>query len=217
MELLYPADREDFVRVFTKENVLHALEAQGSFTVTYRLLMDGKPVFVNMKAVRMESDDDRHIVIGVNNINVQMQERKTQEQLEDERVAYARLAALNGDYLCFYTVDPVTDKYIEFDASSDYAELGLAKTGEQFFIASRSNSKNVVYREDQEYVRTQFTKEKIMGEIEKNGIFLMQYRLMIDGKPVHVLLKAALLKEKGGQLLIIGVSNIDSRFNRDGK
>ena len=217
MKLLYPADREEFVHAFTKENVLHALEAQGSFTVTYRLLMDGKPVFVNMKAVRMESDDDRHIVIGVNNINVQMQERKTQEQLEDERVAYARLAALNGDYLCFYTVDPATDKYIEFNASSDYAELGLAKTGEQFFLASRNNSKNVVYREDQEYVRTQFTKEKIMREIEKNGIFLMQYRLMIDGKPVHALLKAALLKEKGGQQLIIGVSNIDSRFNRDGK
>ncbi len=215
MHLLYPADQEEFVRSFTKENVLNALEAQGSFNLSYRLLMEEKPVFVNMKAVRLEPDK-RYIVIGVNNVNSQMQERKTQEQLEDERVAYARIAALNGDYLCFYTVNPRTDQYIAYNASSDYRGLGLSKTGEDFFNASLENGEKVICSEDMDLLREQFTKENILAEIRRSGIFLLQYRLRINGRPNRVLLKAVMLNEKDGQQLIIGISNIESRFGGEG-
>ena len=180
LKLLYPDDRESFVRSFTKENVLHALEAQGSFTLTYRLLMDGEPVYVNMKAVRMNTDD-HHIIIGVNNINAQMKEKQALERLEEERTTYARISALSGDYICIYTVDPVTDRYVEYNASADYENLELEKSGEDFFRAARRNSAHTIYSEDLDLLMSSFTKENVLKEIRDSGVFELQYRLMIQG------------------------------------
>jgi hypothetical protein len=66
-------DQEAFIHSFTRENVEKALDEQGTFTITYRLLINGKPEYVNLKAVRMPNDRSR-IIIGVNNIDAQMRE-----------------------------------------------------------------------------------------------------------------------------------------------
>ena len=214
LKLVYPDDRELVIRSFTKENVLHALQAQGSFTLTYRLLMDGEPVYVNMKAVRMNTDD-HHIIIGVNNINAQMQEKQALERLEEERTTYARICALSGDYICIYTVDPVTDRYTEYNASSDYEKLELERAGEDFFQAARRNSVHTIFSEDLDRFLKSFTKENVLREIRNSGVFELQYRLMIRGEPKYVILKAAMVQEKDGPQLIIGVNNIDARVRRD--
>ena len=214
LKLLYADDRDSFIRSFTKENVLHALDAQGSFTLTYRLLMDGEPVYVNMKAVRMKTDD-HHIIIGVNNINAQMREKQALERLEEERTTYARICALSGDYICIYTVDPVTDRYTEYNASSDYENLELEKAGEDFFEAARRNSIHTIFSEDLDQFLASFTKENVMREIQNSGVFELQYRLMIRGEAKYVILKAAMVQEKDGPQLIIGVNNIDARVRRD--
>ena len=65
-------------------------------------------------------------------------------------------------------------------------------------------------------LREQFTKENILAEIRRSGIFVLQYRLMINGRLNRVLLKAVMLNEKDGQQLIIGISNIESRFGAEG-
>ena len=214
LKLLYEDDREDFVRAFTKENVVHMLDTQGSFTVTYRFLMEGEPIYVNMKAVRMKNDD-RHIIIGVNNINAQMQEKLMRERLEEERSTYMRISALAGDYICFYTVDPETDRYAEFNATADYQDLDLIKTGEDFFGEAVRNSAEAIYSEDLDAFLSAFSKEKIMREVQNRGVFEYQYRLMIKGEPKYVILRAAMIQEKTGPQLIIGVNNVDDRVRRD--
>ena len=55
----------------------------------------------------------------------------------------------------------------------------------------------------------------MMEEIGQNGIYELMYRLMIDGTPTYVSLKAALVEEKDGSRLIVGVSNIDARIKRE--
>jgi len=67
LEALDPADREAFVRTFTKENVTGALDAHGVFTVDYRLMTGEGSVPVSMKIVRMR-EDRKHIIIGVRNV-----------------------------------------------------------------------------------------------------------------------------------------------------
>ena len=60
-----------------------------------------------------------------------------------------------------------------------------------------------------------FTKENVLKEIKENGIFIIDYRLLIEGAPVYVSLKAALVKEKDKPQLIVGVVNIDRQVKRD--
>lgn len=64
-EKVFADDRERFVRMFTKANILDAIDRSGHFTLEYRLLMAGKPIPVTLKAVLVEEPDAARLVIGV--------------------------------------------------------------------------------------------------------------------------------------------------------
>ncbi len=52
------------------------------------------------------------------------------------------------------------------------------------------------------------TKENMLDEIKKNGFFIHNYGLLIDGKTIPVTLKATLTKEDDGEKIILGVSKV---------
>ena len=214
MEFIYSEDAERFAAAFHKENVVRALDEYGAFTFTYRLLVDGTPVYVHMKAVRMSSNDN-YIIIGVSNIDAQMQAQKHLERMREERISYERIAALTGNYIVIYTVDPVTGDYEEYDSTSELDEFSVAKNGENFFERSREKTSGIIYEEDWPLFKEMFTREQVLKEIEENGVFLLNYRLMMDGKPNYVSLKAAQVQEKDGPVLVIGVSDVDAQKRRD--
>ena len=213
-KMLHPADQDIFLKAFTKDNILRSIDKYGTFTLTYRLLVNGMPSYVNMKATRMEGDE-KHIIIGVNNVDAQMKYQEEAERVREERITYARMTALAGDYIGIYTVDPVTDYYVEYSATRDYEGLGLTKEGQDFFGVSRRDSQRAICPEDLERFLSMFTKDKVMAEVEGHGLYELTYRLMMDGEPVYVSLKAALVAEKEGPRLIVGVSNIDARVKRE--
>jgi EAL domain-containing protein (putative c-di-GMP-specific phosphodiesterase class I) len=201
---LYKSDRKTFVSTFTKEKVLRALDKQGLFTLNYRLLQKGKPVHVSMKVTRM-SKEDNYLVIGVSNIDAQMKQKAVLEKIKREQLASARICALAGNYICMYTVDPVTDKYIEYNVSKDYKKLGFDAEGEDFFKAGRRDAQGVVCEEDIPMYMENFTKENVLKVIRETGIFIMKYGIRLQGEVVRVFLRAALVEEGDSEKLIVGV------------
>ena len=216
LDYIYEKDRDYFVSAFTKENVVRAIDKLGAFTLSYRLLIQGEPTYVNMKAVRM-SPGDNHIIIGVNNVDAQMKQKEALERMQAEQVTYARITALSGDYLCIYTVDPETDHYVEYSGSKNYDTLGLAKEGEDFFGKARGLGEGLVHKDDLPMYRAFFTKENMLREIEKNGLYVLQYRLNIDGRYVYINARAALVEEKDGPKLIFGLNNVDAHVKHGAK
>ncbi|MBO4217601.1 MAG: diguanylate cyclase [Clostridia bacterium] len=214
VSMLYEDDRQGFINAFSKQNVLEHIDSTGAFTYSYRLLVNGEPTYVNLKATRI-IDDSEHIIIGVSNIDAQMKYQEAFERVKEERITYARITALSGDFICVYTVDPKTGNYTEYSATKDYEEFGFAKKGEDFFARAREDGIRSIYYEDIDLFVTTVTKENVMSEIEKHGLFALNYRLMIDGSPEYVTLKAAMIQEKDGPQLIIGVSNIDAQVKRE--
>ena len=211
---IYQPDQNIFIKSFTKENVVKALDDHGAFTLTYRQYYKGEPVYVNLKAVRVNGDR-KYIIIGVNNIDAQMKQQEALTRVMQERIVYNRISALSGDLICIYTVDPVTDQYIEYRSSAAYNDLGLDKKGEHFFEKALEKSFSVLYPEDIDRFQTLFSKEKVLTAIRENKIYGLRYRLMIDGEPKYVSLKGAKVEEKDGPRLIFGVHNIDARLRRD--
>ena len=212
--ILYPEDQEMFIEAFTKDRILRTLDTQGTFSLSCRLMVDGEPTFVNIKVVRM-SDDENHIIIGVSNVDSQMKERETVERIKEERITYSRVAALAGDYLCIYTVDPKTDHYREYGATPDYECLDLSKEGDDFFVHAREESLRTVYSKDVGYFNRMFRKDRVLREIERNRVFVIRYRMVMNGAPVYVSLHAAMVEEKDGPQIIVGVSNIDEQVKRE--
>jgi diguanylate cyclase (GGDEF)-like protein len=208
-------DQKVFVEVMNREFLEKALAERNVFEFVYRRILDGRAFYVRMKISRME-DDDRFIVLAVADIEDEMKQRKAEKRREEERIVYARLHALTGNFLCVYVVDPETGKYREFSATSNYEEsFAQAKEGVDFFNTVRDAAAIFTYPDDKERFFSIFTKENVLDEIQRSGIFTLGYRLVMEGKPVHIQMKAAMIEEKEGMRLIVGLNNVDTQVRQE--
>ncbi len=203
--ILYPPDVKMFTEIFTKENLIHQLDEQGTFSLTYRLNRSEGPVYCNMKAMRMQAEPN-YIIIGVSNIDVQMKQKVLLDQANQDKVIHSRLMAIAGDYACIYTVDLSTGNYSEYSSSSDYELFGLAKTGDDFFTDAQRNAESSIMSEDQAVYMQKFSRDNILKTIQETGSFVLHYHLMLKGKPTEVTLRAGIAKESDGDKLIVGVT-----------
>ena len=211
---IYEEDLERFTAAFDKEKMLDEIGRHGFSVYYYRLLIDGVPTYVRMKATRI-TGDDKHIIIGVSNVDAQMKDRMAAEHAEEERKSYMRLSALSGNLIVLYYVDPETEEYTEFSSSREYQGLGLAKQGTGFFQTTYQNSLRTIHPEDQPLFHAQVTKENVLAAIERDGVFVLTYRLMRGETPAYVRLKAAKVEENGKSLLIIGLLDEDAQIRQE--
>ena len=215
-EEIYPEDREALKKAMDRKNLAAALKQNNSVVLTYRLLRDGNPAYVSMKVTRMQ-DDERYIVLGVMDMDDEMKQRATLMRVKEEHVAYNRLSALAGDFLHVYVTVPETGRYREITAASREAAGSRPAEGTDFFADFPEQCRDEIYPEDRERFLSAMTRENVLKEIERHGMFTLSYRMMMDGNPRYVQLKATLLEEKEGRRLIIGVNDIDTQVRQQEK
>ncbi len=212
MTRIYEDDRDHFLEIFTKENVLKEIETQGVFTTTYRLIDTGKPMYVNMKITRMRNSN--RLILGVSIIDAHMKQLEEERRLRQERVSLGRIAALSPNYIVLYMIDPVTNRYTQYNPSEEFADLNLAIQGEDFFRDVVLDAPKVMAPEDMETHLKTMSKENVLSEIEKKGSFVYNYRFLLDGKFVLATLRAAMVQEKGSKKIILGVTSDEEEYNR---
>ena len=213
-KFIHPDDRETIIRAMDRKTLADALEGKNHFELIFRRIAGGEPLFAKLTVTRMENDK-RFIVIAVTDIDELMKQRQAEEQIREERVVYARLHALTGKFICVYVVDPQTDCYREFSATEDYVDkFAQAKEGTDFFGTARAAAPLFNHPDDLDRFLTVFSKENILAEIKQNGIFTMVYRVMMDGRPLHVQMSAAMVEEKEGARLVIGLNDIDAQYRQ---
>lgn len=78
--VVYPEDRSRFLTMLTRENVLPDVENHGIFTLSYRLMLGGRPCYVQLKAALLEEQGGRRLVIGV--IDIDKQVRREEEYVK---------------------------------------------------------------------------------------------------------------------------------------
>jgi hypothetical protein len=208
--ILHEDDREGFINTFSKEIVLDSIEKFGSFTYTYRQQKDKKYIYVHMKATMIGSKKD-HIIIGVSNVDAQMRQKEDIERLREETQAFSRINALAGNYIGFYSVDLETEYYTQFNASKEIKTLDETSEGTNFFETGRENAKKIIHEDDVDMFLKAFTRENIEKSINETGAFSIIYRLMIEGEPRYVCLKAVRIRENGRDQLILGISDMKKR------
>ena len=211
---LYPKDIDEFFRMFNKENIVNGLKKNGSVTHTYRIMVDGAPVYVNMKIVA-ERNNSNNIIIGVNNVDAQMKHKEALEKIREERTAYARITALSGDFMALYMIDPVTEDYSLYSSTAYFNALGSSSEGTNFFEQALIEAKDVIYEDDYEHFCDMLKKDKMLDQIMKNDVFILNYRLIMDEMPVYTQMKAAMVHENDGDKIIIGVLNIDEETRKE--
>ena len=209
---VYEPDRKSFLELFTKEHVLQDLDAQGLFTMTYRTIDTGVPVYVNVKITRTQ--DRRHLIMGVSNVDAHMRQLDEQKRLRQETISLSRIASLSPNYIVLYTVDPVTGHYTQYNPSHGFEDFGLATHGEDFFGDVRRDAPKAIAPEDMERHLRVLTRENMLREIRAKGCFVHNYRLLLGGRRVPASLKAILVQEEDGEVIILGVTDEEKNVYR---
>ena len=211
---IYKDDQKTFVDTMNRAFLKEALKDNRTYEFTYRRLIDGKPLYVRTLITRT-TDEANHLVIAASDIDELMKQRQKDARIRVERLVYAHLQALTGNFICVYLVNPKTDEYREFSATDDYVDsFSQAKSGQRFFDVVRKVAKEFNDPEDLDRFLSSFTKENVLAEIEREGLFVLVYRLLMEGKPRYVQMTAAMVEEKDGKHLIVGVNDIDAQYRQ---
>ncbi len=189
--IVYSEDLERVLESLAKPKLLAEVERHGACIYHYRLLIDGVPTYVSLKATRVPGDD-RHIVIGISNVDTQVKDRMAAERS-----------------------DPQTNEYTEFSTTTSFDSLGIAKQGPDFFASTYANSLRTIHIEDQELFHSSFTKENVLAAIEQDGVFALNYRLVIGGTPTYVMLKAVTIEEDGKTVLLVGLFDENTKIRKE--
>ena len=211
---VFDGDRNIFEEDIQKENLLRASKEGVMLQWRYRLMINGKMEYHQLRMIRGVKDEDEYFILGVTNIDREIKMRQEAEAMERERMIYNQIAqSLAEKYDTIYYVDAYTDVYIEFSASEPYRKLGIPKSGSDFFYESEHNLRKYAHPEDTESVLEFIDKENIIEKLKKDRFCDTVYRLHIDGGYKYT--KLSIMWANDQQHIIIGIEDIDEQVRRE--
>ena len=212
---VYSEDVESVINAVDRKTLMSVLDKNKTFKMTFRGMVDNKPKYVSLNVSKM-TDDDRFIIFSITDVNEQMTNYQAAQRMAEEQISYGRISALSGEYLCIYVVDPNSGNFRVYSSTAGFDAFNIPEEGSDFFSAFRENSIKFVYPEDQNRVFTALNLNNVLDEVGKNGIFTLSYRIkMLDEDPHYVQMKAAIVYEKDGRRLVVGVNDIDSQVRQE--
>jgi len=210
--LVFSEDQEYFLSRLDKTAMLETLARETTFTVHYRLMIEGKPLYHSIKAVRGTGADDCYLIIGVRNIDA---EKRRLIALEAEQQAFGEIAyALARRYEVIYHVNVVTGSYVEYSSSPAYAQLQCGVTGTDFFADTQRNMLKQIYEEDLPMMQHAMQREVLLGHMTENRSTTLNYRLLLGGEPQYVTL-FAIRPQEDSEHIIVAVANVDAAKRRE--
>jgi hypothetical protein len=131
----------------------------------------------------------------------------------DEKTTYADIAqSLAADYYNLFVIDLDSDEYTEYSSRIGVEELSIVRRGKDFFASAKRDTMTRIYEEDRAPFLALFTKENVLRDLDRQGVFTTTYRLIDTGTPMYVNMKITRLR--GGNRLILGVSIIDAHMKQ---
>ncbi len=208
-EQVHPEDQENFIRSFKKESVTEILKTGRSFSINYRLMIDGKPYHYFLKTIK---GSDQKVIIGVQNVDEQ---RKRELEADRERIIYRQIAgSLASRYEAIYFVNVNTNEYTQYSSSDEYAKLGTTKEGADFFVDCEADVKKYIYQEDVAYVLFELDKDNLLRNLEQSGNVALTYRQILGDDYRYVTMNVVRPKNDRDHI-VMGVMNIDVQMRRE--
>lgn len=214
-KITYSEDIDTVHTAFKKENILKVLCDDTSFSLNYRMLLDGKATYVRLKAARIKQEDPTHILIALSNTDAHMRRIAMYERTMQKQLTYAGIAeALAHDYDCIYYVNTKSNEYIEYKSSDEFKKLGLPSAGNDFFDFCAEELFKLVYVDDKDTYIQAVNKKNLMDVLTVDRLFLLSFRIIMGDKPVYFRMKATKMNAEDNHHIVIGLSNIDESIKR---
>ena len=209
---IYHEDQDKLYEVFNKDFLLNATNNGELYKLKYRLLLNKKPTYVTLTAIRITSDD---LIIGLNNVDeITKKEIDFQNSIK-ENLTYTNIAlSLCRNYFAIYYVNTTTDDYEQYNVDSNTQQIEKIEEGTDFFYVSTINAKKLIYKEDLDNFLYALNKDNLLNELKNNYSYNLTYRQLIDGIPTYVSLKAVNLSNDIDHI-VLAISNIDKQKRKE--
>lgn len=212
--VVYKKDVESVITNINKEKIINSTKKGKVYSFSYRLLVENKPAYVTLKAVR-SLDQDNILIIGIQNVNIFVKKELEMKKEMAHSMNYTNIAlALAKDYFLVYYVDINTSKYIEYGLDSKNQELIEQSSGSDFFSDTKMNARRFIVPEDQDKFLDALDRERLLDKIHSGDVFKLTYRQIINNRPIYVSLKTIRLSSDSSHFLI-GVSSIDDEKKKE--
>lgn len=213
--VVYPEDKKAFGERINRESLLKAIQDDKVFDFKYRLMIEGEPVWFQMKAVQARSQGREYLIIGVNNVDKRERERIELEKKAGKGEVFGQIVmALAERYDALYMVDLVTDHYALYKSERLFCELSVAFEGEDFFNQLQKDAMTVIYKDDIPLIAAGLERESLLRELDEHGMFSLTYRLNTSTGPQYVNLVAVYADKNH---VVISVTNVDAYVRREQK
>ena len=201
-------------RALSRENLLSRLRENGGFSLIYRLMIDGQPVFHAMRILHDTSEEGDYMVLGVQNVDETVRHQEELRTISERSLIFSHIAeSLANQYGMIYYIDTETDEYIEFTAAREYKEFNISPVGSDFFGTSQRNVGMIVHPSDRERVFEALDKKTMLRKLEENGSFTLTYQLLLAEGSSYTRMSVFWANDR--KHLIMTVMNIDREIQRE--
>ena len=211
---VYPDDLPTLKKEFAKEKIVREIEEKGQFSLVTRVMLNGAPNYVSIKGVKTKGKGNQ-VIVGINNVDSQIKNREIVERAKEERQIYQRIGALTGNFIFIFTVDPETGHFFKYNPTHISSDMGIPEEGDNFFTCIIKQARQGIHKGDLDHFLAAFDKINVLEQIHLTGMFENEHRLLINGKPRYVAMRATITKEDDEEKLIVGIMDIDSQIRRE--
>ena len=212
-KVVYEEDRHIFTEELTRESIVSGLRNGTLQSIEYRLVIDGEPVYHALRLIREEVDNEEVFILGVLNIDKEVQERKRAENLQHERYIYTQITErLAVNYDAIYYVDPDSGVYLSFVSGDIFRDAELKEGGKDFFSDARNNLSLLVHPDDRDWLFDIMDRDYLISALDSTGQYSAEYNLLSHGEPVRTRLTVMWANDR--KHFVICVENIEEEYQK---
>lgn len=178
-KIVYQQDLKKMMSIMTKKFLLSQLEKDRSYSVEYRLVVDGELQYYRMKVLWSKTED--HIIVAVANVNSEVVARQERERNIERN--FDIINVLATEYSSVYYIDLETDSLTPYTMNA-YTESKFGKllsNGIHYSEAIKMYVDSFVYEFDKKMVLDAGSIENISEQLKSQKSFITQYRNYENG------------------------------------
>lgn len=212
--VVHEDDRHIFTYELQKDKLISAMKKGTMKSYEYRLLINGKPVYHSLRLIRGLSDNEDYFILGIINIEKEVDLRNNAEKFKREREIYNKISeSLASHYDTIYYINAENDNYREFVFDKKSGAVQIKSVGTDFFTDMQKTVRNMIYPTDRKALFSALNKISLIDELKVKKQFSLDYRLIINSEPKYTRLVAMWASDKTH--FIIGVENIDEELRKE--
>lgn len=212
--LVHPDDRYLFDQFESFESFKRLLKGKVRESIVFRRNYGGTYLYTKMTVAKSEKENEEPVVVAVGFAEIDFQYRMELERKEN----IDRVMTLSDEFELIYDVNIDSGLYV---VSSKQDVSGSKLVGSvfhelDFFKSCRLNNLRTSYEEDREMLAECMSREYLLNRLEKEPLFAVDFRCLIDGEPRWYRMKIARVGDwTKGHRMFVGIFDNDENYRRE--